>query len=181
MKSCALLLLAVNAPISVHGYSSCRDVKASNSSAVTGWYAVTINSSPRNVYCDMTTDGAAAYTIFPTTSGSDLSVNLIDNAGPNGCTDVNMTMIIPRTKDHWDSMFTFVTNVLNYSASLYFQTVPGIYKSVSGATPCNGGLVNGIMNSGSCSGQSVFLYTLSCTPLMPLTQHHWWCDPDLVV
>ena len=145
-----LILLFLTAQVRAQTVASCREIKYSNSSAPNGWYEIFTNTT-QPVYCDMTTDGGVAYTMFAITSGS-LSVSQIDSVQANGCTEMGMTMIIPRTQAHWDSMFHLVTNILGLSLSTYFQTVPGIAKPVGGVTSCNGGGF-GIMNSDNCSGQ----------------------------
>ena len=130
--------------------SSCRDIKvAYGASAMSGWYLIVVSTRPLMVFCDMTTDDGAAYTIFPCNNCP--SVNMIDSVQPNGCTALGLKMIIPRTQAHWSSMFNFVTTVLGTSVSNFFQTVPGVYKPIDGVTPCNGG-GGGIMNSANCSG-----------------------------
>ena len=146
------ILLFLTAQVRAQTAASCREIKYSNSSATNDWYEIFTNTT-LYVYCDMTTDGGVAYTMFATTSGGP-SVSQIDSVQANGCTERGMTMIIPRTQAHWDSMFNFVTNtnLLGSSLSTYFHTVPGIAKPVGGVTSCNGGGF-GIMNSGNCSGQ----------------------------
>jgi hypothetical protein len=104
--------------------SSCRNIASKfGASAASGWYKVLVASVNRTVYCDMTTDNKAAYTMTPCIGC--ISVSQIDSVEQNGCTAMGMSMIIPRTQAHWTSMFNFVTRVLNFTLSNFFQTVPG--------------------------------------------------------
>jgi Tyrosine-protein kinase ephrin type A/B receptor-like len=76
---------------------SCRSVHALHPSSLSGWYKINTSSATNlSVYCDMTTDGGVAYTIFPCETCS--SVSQIDSIQPNGCTDVGMQMVVPRTQ-----------------------------------------------------------------------------------
>jgi hypothetical protein len=84
------------------------------------------------------------------------SVNYVTQ--PNGCSALGLQMVIPRTQAHWFSMFSYVTSSvssggLGGTRETYFRVVPGVYKSTSGLTPCNGGN-QGIMNSDQCVDQA---------------------------
>jgi hypothetical protein len=90
------------------------------------------------------------YTYYPCRSCP--SFNAVTQT--NGCSAVGLQTVIPRTKAHWVSMFSFVRNPtgsggLGTTLSSYFQVVPGVYKATDGKTPCGGGNA-GIMNSDYC-------------------------------
>lgn len=128
--------------------TSCRSIKAAYGLlATTGWYKISPSSTQLMVYCDMTADSGAAYTLYPCNGCT--SVNMIDSVQANGCTGLGLNMVIPRSEAHWTTMFAFVANVLNASVPSYFQTVPGISKPTDGLTSCLGGGL-GVMNSANC-------------------------------
>lgn len=95
----------------------------------------------------MTTDNAAAYTFYPCTDCTSVSMTNVSNS----CTDVGLEMIIPRSYNHWVSMVNLLTDSL-IDPAIFFQVIPGISKPIVGKTPCLGGTNGiGIMNSGYCS------------------------------
>ena len=61
------------------------------------------------VYCDMTTDGGAAYTMYPCI---DCAAGATHTTDSNGCTALGMQTIIPRTRGHMESMASFLNKNL---------------------------------------------------------------------
>ena len=134
--------------------SSCRSIKASSgASAVTGWYQILVSSVNQTVYCDMTTDNGASYTVMP--CNNCISVNQVDTVMSNGCTAVGMSMVVPRTQAHWSSLFNFVNATLNASLVDFFRTVPGVFMSSDGLGVSYGfgSRSCSIMNYATCSGE----------------------------
>ena len=128
--------------------TSCRNIQIRTPSSPPGWYYIsTSNVASLKVWCDMTTDGGAAYTIFPCEN----CVSVSKTTDRNGCADYGLSMITPRTQNHWISMINFVNVTLGASVDYYFLAIPGISKPTDGLTPCNGG-GSGIMTYASCSG-----------------------------
>jgi hypothetical protein len=128
--------------------TSCLSILANAPSSPTGWYYIsTALASTIRVWCDMTTDGGG-YTLYPCSECT--SVYMQPPAMNNSCTSLGLSLVIPRTQAHWQSMFDFVTNTLGAPLYAYLRVLTGIVKS-DGYTPCLGG-GNGIMNYGNCSG-----------------------------
>ena len=134
----------------------------SNSSAPSGWYYITPpGGSSVRLWCDMTTD-LGGYSYYPCNN----CASFYSPLQANGCTNVGLQMVIPRTRAHWGAMSAFVSNVLGASFNQYFAVVPGIYRpndgygwpdySNRGNNYCNGnnGGSIGILNSDSCAGRN---------------------------
>lgn len=122
--------------------TSCRDILSQSPSTPSGWsFISTPLASNIEVWCDMTTDNAVAYTYYPCTNC--LSVNRAN--ATNGCNALGLQMVVPRSQAHWTSMFSFVTDNLTLSPVDFFKVVPGVYKPTEGASPaCS------TMSSSSC-------------------------------
>ena len=138
-----------NPPFPSSSGTSCRDILSRSPGSSTGWYYISTSQvGSLKVWCDMTTDGGAAYTMFACIN----CVSVSTTTDTNGCAAYGLSMIVPRTKNHWTSMISFVTSTLGGSVGSYFAAIPGISKPSYGLTSCNGGGSYGIMNSAFCSG-----------------------------
>ena len=113
-----------------------------------GWYNITVGSQLLRVWCDMTTDGGG-YTYYPCKTGAAACPSVFKTNVTNGCTALGLSMVIPRTQNHWTSMYSFITTSLATTPSTYFQVMPGITKAISGNTSCTGN----IMNYDNCQGR----------------------------
>ena len=129
--------------------TSCLSILSNAPSSPSGWYYIsTTNSSTLRVWCDMVTDGGG-YTLYPCAECT--SVYMQPPFMNNSCTSLGLSLVIPRTKAHWQSMFDLVSNTLGAPLYAYFRVLTGIVKPVGGYNPCLGG-GQGIMNYGNCSG-----------------------------
>ena len=89
----------------------------------------------------MTTDGGG-YTYYPC-SNTSACPSMLKTTDANGCTALNLAMVIPRTQNHWSSILSFVTTTLNSSSPLnYIAVIPGVTKATDGANPCTGTIMN---------------------------------------
>ena len=95
----------------------------------------------------MTTDNKAAYTMYPCLNCT--SVNTINQT--DGCKSLGLQMAVPRSQNHWSSMFSFVGTTLNADIPVFFQVLPGIYSPVSTTSPSVPVCANSYINSGNCS------------------------------
>ncbi len=75
---------------------------------------------PLMVFCDMTTD-SGGYTTYQVTGG--ISVSRFDQA--NSCDALGLKLVIPRTKAHFNAMYT------KYGAGS-FAVLPGVYGKAAG-------------------------------------------------
>ena len=153
LDSLMLLLLTAGLAFAIaHGYRSCLEILSQNTSATSGYYSINLPSQYQlRVWCDMSTDAAAGYTMFACLNCP--SVNQVTQY--NGCMALGLNMVVPRSQAHWQSLFNFVDSLpaaTNGAANhiTYFHTIPGVYKPLSGCSSCLGG-GDGIMNSGNCS------------------------------
>ena len=115
------------------------------SSSPSGWYNITVGTKLLRVWCDMTTDGGG-YTYYPCDGGAAACPNASRTTDANGCKAIGMDMVIPRTQNHWASMFSFVTTTLGSPSRTYFAAIPGISKATSGANPCTGNITQTTKN-----------------------------------
>ena len=127
--------------------SSCVQILAAGPSSSSGWYNITVGTKLLRVWCDMTTDGGG-YTYYPCNTGAVDCPSITQTNVSNGCTALGLSMVIPRTQNHWASMISFVTTTLTSTPVTYFPVMPGISKATSGANACTGG----IMNYDNCQG-----------------------------
>jgi hypothetical protein len=59
-------------------------------------------------------------------------------------------MVIPRTRAHWQSIFSFIQQQLGTSVATYLQVIPGISKPNDGFNQCGCGGPYGVMSSACC-------------------------------
>lgn len=138
-------------------FGSCREILNNNPSTPSGWFEInTTTSTVVEVYCDMTADSSAAYTVYPCTN----CISVSTTTERNSCTDLGLQMLVPRSENHWAVLYNLLSSLLiPPSESNYFQVVPGVSKPTDGLTPCLGASPPemyadsgpGIMNSGYCS------------------------------
>jgi hypothetical protein len=129
--------------------TSCLDVRSNYPNLPSGSYSINPGAGAVQVWCDMSTD-SGGYTYYAC-SGCTSALRTTD---ANGCTAKGLQMVIPRTRNHWLSMFEYVTRStatggLGSTRENWFRSVPGISKATSGRTDCSLGM--GYMTSDSCA------------------------------
>jgi hypothetical protein len=129
--------------------TSCLNVKATYPQLTSGRYYIDAGAGAVQVWCDMTADGGG-YTYYGCAGCTTVS----SATASSGCAAKGMQMVIPRTYNHWVSMFAYVTLAsasggLGSTIGNYFVVVPGIYKPTGGQSDC--ALGAGYMTSTSCA------------------------------
>ena len=103
---------------------SCATLLAKDPSLQSGMYTIQDdtynNGQPLQAYCDMSTDGGG-YTMVP----CDGCASGRKAWQPNGCTDMGLQWLVPRTQDHWCSLYNQYSN--------YWSSLTGVVSRHSGA------------------------------------------------
>jgi len=96
-------------------------------SFTSGLYWIKSTSMPNalRMYVDMTADGGG-YDFYPF-QGTGTAVSYITDTHSGKA--LGLELVMPRTKQHWQAMRNYVSNVLGDTGNTFFQTTGGIYRA----------------------------------------------------
>ena len=90
-----------------------------------GYYWIKSASMPNalNMYVDMSNEGGG-FDYYVITGGTSVAYSTDTHSG----IVLGLDLVYPRSRDHWKSMYEFVTNVLGSSYGTYIRTTGAVYR-----------------------------------------------------
>ncbi|UQA58971.1 fibrinogen-like YCDxxxxGGGW domain-containing protein [Polyangium aurulentum] len=137
-------------------YKSCLEIKQNNPAAGSGTYTIDTDGAgpkpPVQVQCDMTTDGGG-YTMV---RFNDAALTTDQNAYANKCAQYGMEIIVPRTKAHATSIYTWngneVPNLYNVFPKSNGATGIFNWQGICKGAPCSFWMTDNANGDVACGG-----------------------------
>lgn len=126
--------------VSCQVYGSCAEILSAQPGLPDGAYTIATSTGRQQVYCDMTSDGGAGYTMLRVAK---TSLERAPQAYADECALLGMEIVVPRTQAHLASLTAYNQGVQ--------PSVVNVFPDFNGAPGIN-------QWSGSCQGQPCSFY-----------------------